>query len=392
MRTKVDDDGKLLPAKSITVSVRCYESRIGRFNAIHTNRLVDYTQVLWSKPEQDEWADIGDSEYPFRISIPTNVGGYTTANLQDYRVWWRVEASALSLIFTISMTDTDPWLAKALTHIPLGSVGSRQVKHFDLPFIRYDVPPCPPTPPSPPCYLGSQTSKPRAPIIRYRVGVPTTPVGPQDIVSVPISLQPIDHSVSIRSASLTVERRIQLHETNISSSSTFPSTLPIPVASSSRSHSHSHSASSSYSSPALRPDNQSDTHQASLPSSSSVSPSPVASSVFSDNESARPLLSQPPPLSPFKTITHSVAGVESSGRFACDNEGVWTKMLTFQWPSAKSSTRWAMGETMQTDLASVKFFVRVKVPFYSFSLSLAKPALSYIGYCIITFRYRINRA
>jgi hypothetical protein len=103
VRTKLDDDGKLLPAKSITVSVRCYESRIGRFNAIHTNRLVDYTQVLWSKPEQDEWADIGDSEYPFRISIPTNVGGYTTANLQDYRVWWRVEAGTLFFIFTVSL-------------------------------------------------------------------------------------------------------------------------------------------------------------------------------------------------------------------------------------------------------------------------------------------------
>jgi hypothetical protein len=272
------------------------------------------------------------------------------------------------------MTDTDPWLPKALTHIPLGSVGSRQVKHFDLPFIRYDVPPRPSTPPSPPCYLGSQTSKPRAPIIRYRVGVSTTPVGPQDLVSVPISLQPIDHPVSIRSASLIVERRIQLHETNTSSSLTLSSTLPISVASSSRSHSQSHSASSSYSSsPAPRPDNHSDINQASLPSyssSSSVSPSPVASTVFSDNESARPLLSQPsasPPLPPFKTITHSVVGVESSGRFACDDEGVWTKTLTFQWPCAKSSTRWAMGETMQTGLASVKFFVRVKVPFYFLS-------------------------
>jgi hypothetical protein len=292
-------------------------------------------------------------------------------------------------IICLCITNPDPWLPKALTHIPLGSVGTRQVKHFDLPFIRYDLPPRPSTPPSFPRYLDAQTTKPRAPTLRYRVFVPTTPVGPQDLVSVPISLQPIEHTVSIRSASLIVERRIQLNEINASSLSTLSSTLPMPIASSSRPNSRSHSAPSSYSNSLVtRPDDQSDiinrTSIASYSSPSSVSPSPAASTVFSDNESAKPLLSQPPPppslaLSPFKTITLSVAGVESSGRFACDDEGVWTKTLTFQWPSAKSSTRWAMGETMRTDLASVKFFVRVKVLFQFFSpFSLANPALSYI--------------
>ena len=100
VRTKVDEDGKLLPAKSITVSVRCYESRLGRVNAMATRVLVDYTQVLWSKSDEREWDDIGDTEYSFRITVPTKVAGHSTAHFQDYRVWWRVEA-CMSIRYSI---------------------------------------------------------------------------------------------------------------------------------------------------------------------------------------------------------------------------------------------------------------------------------------------------
>jgi hypothetical protein len=35
--------------------------------------------------------------------------------------------------------------------------------------------------------------------------------------------------------------------------------------------------------------------------------------------------------------------------------------MTVQWPAAKSHSRWAVGETLQSDLASVHYFVRIKV-------------------------------
>jgi hypothetical protein len=60
-------------------------------------------------------------------------------------------------------------------------------------------------------------------------------------------------------------------------------------------------------------------------------------------------------------------GAESSGQFVRDDEGVWSKTLTLQWPAAKSHSRWAIGETIQSDLVSVKFFVRIKVRFTSLS-------------------------
>ena len=391
----MDNDGKLLPAKSITISVRCYESRLGRVNAMVTKVLVDYTQVLWSKAEEREWEDIGDLEYPFRITVPIKVAGHSTAHFQDYRVWWRIEA-CMSILYFSCGRETEPEHL-GVTHMPVAGVGTRLFRHFELPFMRYDLPPHPSTPSSPISYLGSQTSKPRAPEIRYRLSVPTTPVGPQDLVSVPISLQPIDPAVSIRSASLIVERRIQLHET-IASSSNLSPTLPIPIIPpSSQSHPQSHSAPSSYSSPAHENSYNAmtnGTHLSPYSSPPSMTPSPSTSTVWSD-DTTRPLLSNSPSGLPAfaatdissKTITQSVAGVESSGSFVVDENGVWTKTLTLQWPSAKSHTRWAMGETMQSELAAVRFIARVKV-----RLKIILPVAScliniYLDHCILTIRH-----
>lgn len=92
VRTRLDPDGKLLPAKSLTVSVRCYESRLGRVGVLHSNILVEHSQTLWSKAADRDFTDVGDLEFPFRITIPADVAGVSTANFQDYKAIWRVEA------------------------------------------------------------------------------------------------------------------------------------------------------------------------------------------------------------------------------------------------------------------------------------------------------------
>jgi len=101
VRTKLDADLKTLQAKSITISVRCYESRIGRVNVLQSNVLVDYTQVLWTKPDGVDYEQIGNLEFPFRISIPAKVAGFSTAIFVDYRCMWRVEAGMCSLLFLV---------------------------------------------------------------------------------------------------------------------------------------------------------------------------------------------------------------------------------------------------------------------------------------------------
>ena len=94
VRTRFDEDHKPIPAKALTVSVRAYESRQTRMGGTHTRLLVDYSQTLWRKPDGQQFADLGEFESPFRITLPKRVAGFSTANYQDYRTYWRVEAGA----------------------------------------------------------------------------------------------------------------------------------------------------------------------------------------------------------------------------------------------------------------------------------------------------------
>ncbi|KAG6821182.1 hypothetical protein H0H93_005402 [Arthromyces matolae] len=358
VRTKVDADAKQLLAKSLTVSVRCYESRLGRVNTLRSNVLVDYTQVLWSKPDTEDYAPIDELEIPFRIVVPARVAGFSTSVFVDYRCMWRVEA--------------------VLSHVPITAVGSRQVKHFELPLVRFDLPPYEPTPPSParPLLL-HQTTKPKAPRIRYTIDAPTYPVGPLDIISIPVHLMPTDDGVTIRSATVMIERRIQLHETSgshlVPDSPTSPLSIPSPSPSPRASPASSYSSKEypAYQEPAPASFTGMETVSSDISSDPTITPQsmyPSSSSFASD----RPLLPHPAPVAPFtpslsssqipsKLIVSPITGAESSGQFVRDSQGIWTKTVSLQWPAAKSHSRWAIGETIHSELASVRFFARVKI-------------------------------
>ncbi|KAG6886004.1 hypothetical protein C0993_006120 [Termitomyces sp. T159_Od127] len=354
VRTKVDADAKQLLAKSITVSVRCYESRVGRVSVLHSNVLVDYTQVLWSKPDGEEYALIDELEFPFRITVPARVGGFSTSIFVDYRCMWRVEA--------------------VLNHVPITAIGSRQVKHFELPLVRFDVPWCQPSPPYPakPLLL-HQTTKPKAPRIRYSVDAPTCPIGPLEIVSIPIYLMPLDHSVTIRSATVMIERRIQLNEIYPSSYiDVLSSPLPIPSSASpgSSSSSKESTPSSSYFEASHTAFSGLETMSSDISSDPTVTPHSLYQSSTSF-ASDRPLLSHASPAVPItssssstlpsKLVLTSITASESTGQFVRNDQGIWTRTVTLQWPAAKSQSRWAIGETIQSELVSVRFFARVKV-------------------------------
>ncbi|KAG7092285.1 hypothetical protein E1B28_008647 [Marasmius oreades] len=335
--TKLDSDLKTLPAKSITISVRCYESRLGRLGALQTNVIVDHSQILWTKPEGQEYDAIGDGEYPFRIALPPRVAGFSTVSFPEYRCVWRVEA--------------------VINHIPLTGIGSRQVKHVDLPLMRYDLPPsvsrhAPSHHDCEPKLDRHICKQPRGPRISYSMATPKAPIGPTDLVSIPIHILPDDSGVSIRSAILVVERRIFLND----------SASARPLTSSTTSLS-SQNAPTSQSAPA--------SSSLPIPSRFSSSTSSLALSLLSgsygneDNNSLTALTRNSPSRSSDSLSTRAiitpVAGSESSGPFSRSPSGLWSKALTFQWPTVKSTGRWAIGETIQSELVAVKFYLRVKV-------------------------------
>jgi len=264
-----------------------------------------------------------------------------------------------------------------LNHAPVSVIGSRQIKHFELPLVRFDVPPSPASPRPLKPFFQHQTSKPKAPRIRYSVHVPAWPIGPLDIVSIPVSLLPLDHDCIIRSASLVVERHIQLNDfaTPVSSShSPYPipprsSSSPTCSPSSSPSHSRSNAFPPSFQEPSPPTFNAAASVASDISSDPTVTPHSIYPSTSSFTSDMRPLLpsgdSSVPmfnsPSMPSKVIVNSVVAVDSSPQFSRDSQGVWVKTITFQWPAAKSHSRWTIGETIQSDLVSVKFFVRVKV-------------------------------
>jgi hypothetical protein len=268
---------------------------------------------------------------------------------------------------------------QVVNHVPQTGLGSRIIKHVDLPLIRYDLPMFS-YPSLPSSIFQIQTSKAGAPVIQYRATIPTSPIGPLDLVSIALYLYTTDPSVSIRSASLIIERRIQLNQTTSHSPYQASTTPPsAEFASSTSSLPYSMLASSC-------PDTASTitmNKDGFVPSSSFTTSTSLAS--LTTDSSCRPLLDHPwssPPANAFslpatlsdvasKTITSAVAGVESSGRFARDEGGIWSKTLTFQWPATKSSGHWAIGETISTELACVRFFARVKVGWLFLSYHLA---------------------
>ncbi|KAL4067674.1 hypothetical protein V8B97DRAFT_1866131 [Scleroderma yunnanense] len=329
VRTHIEQDGKPLLARDITVAVRCYEARHGRFGAVHMNVLSEHTTTIWQKDSCQDWSELGDSEHQFRISIPSNDSAPSTAlYFQEYRVFWRVEA--------------------VLSHFPITGVGSRQSKYFELPLIRYGSPTHSlPTPPSSAHLTSLTTTKARGPPLHYRLLVPPCPIGPLDIITIQLMVQPLDASVSIRSASALVERRIHLYEASpVTPSSPDPtvvstlangilefssSTLNASIGSS-RQELHAPSSVSLYSDSSFRPINHSPTQD--------------------------DIVSYP---SHDRAITHIFAHSQSSASFTRDPSGVWRQNFTFSWPDTKSHSRWSVGESMQTEMATVKFFLRVKL-------------------------------
>lgn len=244
-----------------------------------------------------------------------------------------------------------------LEHIPLVGVGKRLIKHFELPFIRYDSPGIPAARHlslSSPISLHS--AKLRAPILRYNLSTPTTHIGPGDLVSTCIYLHPIDPLVAVKSASLTIERRINLYH----------STRNHPPPSPALDHVHS-----PYPSSSLDPYASTSGLLTPSASSSSATLTPAARNSFlpsadsDSNHTTRHLL----PLQPVqsassaiessKTTTNVIVSTEAVN-FSRDASGMWSKTISVQWPPRKKHS-WATGETLTSDIAAVRFYIRIKV-------------------------------
>lgn len=304
--------------------------------------------------------------------------------------------------------------------MPISGVGSRQIRHFEIPLTRFDLPNhlTLPSPAKSHVSLDQCTTKPRAPRIRYSFEAPSHAVGPSESVTIPLHLQPLEPNVSIKNATVLVERRIHLldpqpvsasspipipnppYHSNLPSSSRHsspsasPHSSPAPLSSSHSSYfspprspppmSPSDSPSPEYASTSqhLEPAQSTASLVSSQPTITPNNVNPSTASLFSWTSDS-PLIhssshaqqhqvpSQTPPMTASSTASSSSLSaskvvvnpivVTETDAFTRDPRGLWSSTITLEWPASKSHSRWAIGETISSDLVSVKYYIRVKV-------------------------------
>ncbi|KAG9123729.1 hypothetical protein FRC07_014147 [Ceratobasidium sp. 392] len=321
VRTRLEEDGKLIAASAVTVSLRCYEARIGRVGVDKLNVILEQSQTLWSPPGGNVFSSLGAVDLPFKLVLPANAAGNSNFNLQEYRVYWRIEA--------------------AIHHPHIPGIGTRQVKCFDVNLVRYNKPSTSSLPrPAPASDIPASPHS-----VRCDLDFPRQSVAPLD--PIPVSLR--IHSrpgISVQRVTLALERHIDMFDVSPSTSMT---QLPSPPATLTRHITHECSPIPacdsavtllSYSSTtALLP---SSPYAEQRPQSGKRSPSP-ASQILAAKKIEAVL------------ATAEVSDLPSS------QGGLCTVDSALQVPLPKSSAHWGVGETMQAGLARVRFFVTAKI-------------------------------
>ncbi|CAG7846807.1 SubName: Full=Uncharacterized protein {ECO:0000313/EMBL:CCA72406.1} [Serendipita indica DSM 11827] len=319
VRTRVDDDHKLLPAYSVTVSVKCYEART-KLTYCRLNTLVDVTDTLWASPSPQEPAEIGDMELPFRIVLPSTIPGFSTLSFPDYKVFWRLEAT--------------------INHPQMFGLGVCQTRNYDLGFTRYDVqqrlpPVLNPSSSSPHPGFLFHPSTPRVGPFYYRIQAPDHPLGPGDDLPVKIAFlfEKGTPAIRIQTVSVTLQRRLELFE-----AAGGPSTTELP---------------SGGQSPYSFQDASSST---SLLSGSRSSPN-LSSQTLSRKRSTSPPCSV---VLPSKSISSPIVSAQSSD-FYQNEPGRLDATVSLALPARPAPSQWPIGESLKTDLASIRFDLLIKL-------------------------------
>lgn len=237
----------------------------------------------------------------------------------------------------------------ALVHEPPSTaVGGRLCKVFPIPIIRYD------NGPSPTSHLSStprtsvSSSKSGKPLLDYSIQPPSHALGPLDLLPVHVSVFPLEPTVRLHSIHLQVERRIDLHEISASPSS---SSHVLDFL-----HRDFHS-----------PPSPGESQELLLPPDTSTLPRVTSQSTLSSTQSPTFPLSAGQS-SKSQSSLSAKRSVSTLAQMATDcgpvQEPTFSKTITMALPAAKSPSHWSNGVTLQTNLISVRFFLRTRVRYF----------------------------
>jgi len=298
------------------------------------------------------------------------------------------ESATLSLCAPIHLTTF--LCCSAINHLPLMGLGTRQLRAYDLALTRYDVPELPssssmidsPYLTRPPrdkdkgkdkdssmimytCQPPASTSNSHLPPCQYRITLPSGPAGPG--VSFPVSLalqlppssSPSSSSpqLALHSLSIVLERRMVFYEASGAESapellSGTASSTPEPSPAASRSSFRSTASTATVSAAPA--------HTAPHTPSSSIGSSTLNALGISIGRKRS--ASATPSTLPHKSLTNTIATAETT--LAIDGNGPpRSAQLTIElaMPPRPPPSQWPVGETTRTDLATIAFYIRIKV-------------------------------
>lgn len=235
------------------------------------------------------------------------------------------------LIYTLS----------AINHPPHFGLGVRQMRFYDLNLTRYDVQEPPTSPfllqPSPiPGYQLCSSSSRITPFY-YRIDDPEHAVGPGDELPVVVNFIFDDRNprLQIQSMAVILERRLDLFEASGS-----PSPPEILAGGNSYPYSSTSEASSTV----------------------SLTTSMITSRSSTYTQLSRKRSASPPSnvLLPCKSISGSIASAHSS-EFHSAGPEQFSGVARLSLPAKPPPSQWPVGESLKTDLAHIRFELRVKV-------------------------------
>lgn len=176
-----------LAVKRILLTVKCYEARMsGPFGSDADIVLWEKTRQIWEPAGEAEYEDLADWEHPFKIIIPASAvdDAPSTQTTKEWKVVWRIEA--------------------IVDHKPIPYVGNRISKAYALNLFNHRMPILPPLSPPSAITVGHDATA-----AQVFINVPHGAFGPGDTLGVSFHAKPEDPTTILKSATVTLERRIE---------------------------------------------------------------------------------------------------------------------------------------------------------------------------------------
>ncbi|WWC66580.1 uncharacterized protein I206_100483 [Kwoniella pini CBS 10737] len=183
--TRLPEVCEPLGVKSITLGIRCTETAGNGLSQV----LWEKKKVLIEAPDDEDYLEMGDWDSMFKTTIPVDAidQARSTMTLPEYKVVWRMEI--------------------VIEHRPIPYVGTSIAKAFALNLHSHRAPSVRPISPPSPYTLGSEN-------FASNIAVSAQPgaFGPGDSFPVYVQVKPLEHTTTVKKASVLLERHLEIHD------------------------------------------------------------------------------------------------------------------------------------------------------------------------------------